>query len=456
MEKRKNNPSQVIIVYMIIVLCCMFSIRLSGANGEKWVSITGSGQQTQEAVPELQVVRSDQKNLMMVMKTNGFFVAERKENGRVYTVLHMGKYNSDMKPGSPGLPAVRQYIYIPAGKTACLTVNPGPPVTFHNYTIYPVQQPGSGLKNAVERTFYYNDAVYNADRLLPSEPVTLGEMESVRGHQIALLHICPFQYNPARKVLNVYPNIEVQVTFFGENRAVSSRLHSSQFDSFIRGIVLNPGAAGTNEPVTISGASEGADFLIITAPEFLAAANVLHDHKESLGINTVVKTTTDTGITSSAIENYIQDAYDTWSPAPSYVLLLGDVVYIPTHYRTLDPADEYYIIGTNLYYACVNGPDYQPDIFIGRISVDTLSEAQTVVQKIINYESTPPALAMFYSNAAVVARFIDSNEDRYEDGRYVKTTEEIRDFLLTRGTSVERIYNAITYWSAPTHFNYGY
>lgn len=457
MRHRKNNPWQVIMAYMIMVLCSVFSINLPGENGDKWVSVGSAGSHSKEGTPGLQVVRSDQGNLSIVMRTDGFFSSERKENDRVYTALRLGKYNSDMKPGSPYLPAVRQYIYIPAGKTARLNVNPGPPVTFQNYTLYPVQQPGSGLKNNVERPFYYDEAVYAADRLFPTEMVSLGETESVRGHQIALLHICPFQYNPVRKVLSVYPDMEVEVTFVGENRAVSSRLRSSSFDSFIRGIVLNPGAAGKNEPAAIGGDSEGADFLIITAPEFLAAANALHDHKESLGIATVVKTTNDTGITSTAIKNYIQDAYDNWSPAPSYVLLLGDVVYIPVHYRTADPSSYGdYPIGTDLYYACVDGTDYQPDIFLGRISVDTLSQAQTVVQKIISYESNPPALATFYANAAVIACYKDYYEDGYEDGRNVKTAEEIRDFLSIQGYNVERIYTNEYNWSVPTHFNNDY
>ncbi|MCU0287817.1 MAG: C25 family cysteine peptidase, partial [Acidobacteria bacterium] len=250
--------------------------------------------------------------------------------------------------------------------------------------------------------------------------------------------------------------MEVQVTFEGEAQSLSSRIRSSQFDSFIQGVVLNPAPINKDQLAKVNGGGEGADFLIITAPEFLAAANALHDHKESLGINTIVKTTNDTGITGIAIKNYIQDAYDTWSPAPSYVLLLGDVVYIPTNYRTMDPADRYYAIGTDLYYACVDGPDYQPDIFLGRISVDSLSEAQTTVQKIINYESNPPALATFYSNAAVIAHFKDNDNNGFEDGREVKTTEEIRDFLLTQGASVERIYDYNQfYFNYPTYYNNG-
>ncbi|HLP57239.1 MAG TPA: C25 family cysteine peptidase [Candidatus Deferrimicrobium sp.] len=456
MRKRKSIHSKVIIFFMVLVLNYFLSVTVFGDTGVKWVSVKGAGESTQVSQPELQVVQSDERNLTVLLKTSGFFADEQEENDRVYTSLQLGKYNSDMKPGYPRLPVVRQYIEIPPGKAARLKVIPGPAVTFKNYTISPVRQPGAGVKNGVERLFYCDENVYNADSLFPSQSAYLDKSERLRGHDIALIHICPFQYNPAQKVLHVYPHMEVQVTFVGEAQPANLRVQSSQFDSFIRGIVVNPGAANKNPIAKMSVMGEGADFLIITAPEFLAAANALHDHKESLGIDTVVKTTNDTGITGSAIKNYIQNAYDTWSPAPSYVLLLGDVVYIPAHYRTADPADSgNSAIGTDLYYACVDGADYQPDIFLGRISVDTLAEAQTVVQKIINYENNPPVPATFYANAAMIAHFKDNNEDGYEDNRNVKTTEEIRDFLLRQGGNIERIYTGDTYWSNPTHFNYG-
>ncbi|MDQ1351469.1 MAG: hypothetical protein QG657_1771 [Acidobacteriota bacterium] len=136
MGNRKNNPWPVIIVYMIMLLCGVFSINLPGDAGDKWVSLSGAGSHSKEESPGLQVKRSDQRNFTVVMKTDGFFASERKENGRVFTTLHLGKYNSDMKPGYPYLPAVRQYIYIPTGKSARLKVNPGAPVSFQNYDLY--------------------------------------------------------------------------------------------------------------------------------------------------------------------------------------------------------------------------------------------------------------------------------------------------------------------------------
>jgi len=41
MVKSKNNPRQVIMAYMIMALCGLFSINLPGDAGDKWVSLSG-------------------------------------------------------------------------------------------------------------------------------------------------------------------------------------------------------------------------------------------------------------------------------------------------------------------------------------------------------------------------------------------------------------------------------
>ena len=46
--------------------------------------------------------------------------------------------------------------------------------------------------------------------------------------------------------------------------------------------------------------------------------------------------TSETGSSSSAIKNYINDAYDDFDPAPEYVTLIGDVggsYSLPTYYE---------------------------------------------------------------------------------------------------------------------------
>ena len=96
--------------------------------------------------------------------------------------------------------------------------------------------------------------------------------------------------------------------------------------------------------------------------------------------------------------------------------------------------------------------DILPDILLGRISVNTVAEAETIIQKIINYEQNPPSLESFYSKAMVVGNFEDKYPiikdlptiDGCEDSGFpfIKICEEVRDHLKENSYDVQRIYSA--------------
>jgi hypothetical protein len=170
-----------------------------------------------------------------------------------------------------------------------------------------------------------------------------------------------------------------------------------------------------------------------------------------------VRTTSQTGSTASAIKSFLQNAYNTWSPPPSFVLFLGDAELIPTNYKTAHPEQQPLgsLIGTDLYYATVDGTDYFPDISTGRISVDNASQASHIINKIINYERNPPYEASFYSNVALAAYFQDENpRNSYEDRDWVRTSEEIGGYLGSIGYDERRIYYAQP-WVNPLKYSDG-
>jgi hypothetical protein len=435
------------------------SSRLSsfGLSKENWVPVVESMKDSPQAQPDLVVFQSNNDIFHVGLSIPGIFVANQTEDMETYKVLRLGRYNGELPPGQPNLPAVRKYINVPKGKSATIQINVGAPVTFCDYLVYPTQKPQPDFVGVEDKAFYKDKVTYNKDKWFPDKIATLGPVEIIRGRTIRLLSICPFQYNPARRVLRVFPEVDVQVNFTGHALPLDSRLSSPVFDRFIKGFTLNSNALDSSQWLQTEMLENGAAYLIITAPEFLNQANALRDWKNTKGISTVVKTTDETGKTRDEIEKYIRNAYQTWSPPPTYVLLLGDVETIPTSYRTHSIDNETKIIGTDLYYSTVDGTDYVPDVFLGRISVDTAIQAETVIQKIINYEKKPPQLLSFYSNAAVAAYFQDGTPyegipDGVEDRRFIRTSEEIRNFLVGKGYYVQRIYRAES-TSDPTTYN---
>jgi hypothetical protein len=152
----------------------------------------------------------------------------------------------------------------------------------------------------------------------------------------------------------------------------------------------------------------GADYIIITHPNFASAISSLAAHRAAQGLRVVtvnVQAIYDAygpgRMDPAAIKNFLEHAYTTWNPpAPTYVLLVGDGSYdfknysgynpqtfIPPYLAHVDPwwgdtaADNQFVT--------LSGGDRLPEMLIGRLAVNTSAEVTTVVDKIIRYETTP-------------------------------------------------------------------
>lgn len=169
-------------------------------------------------------------------------------------------------------------------------------------------------------------------------------------------------------------------------------------------------------------------YLIITPSAFVSALTPLINLRQGQGLTVTVQNVqaiydaADGRPTPEAIRAYIQMAYDTWIPRPEYVLFVGDATsdpkrhkvdsfttYIPAYLEKVDPfAGE---TAADNRYVTMDGPtDRFPDLMLGRLPVNSLAEAQTVVNKIVGYETTPN-LGGWNSVVAFVADNADAAGD---------------------------------------------
>ena len=382
-----------------------------------------------------------------------------QQQATTFQRLSLQGTGSTSEIGQPEVPSFARFVAIPRGATVHVEVLADTMETRSGYLLYPAQEPRP--EQGEEPDLTLDLAAYQSDEFLPSNLVTLEGPYVIRGVDVVLVRFHPVQYNAADQELRVHSSLRVRLTFAGGGAMLpDGRLRSPYFEPLLASTLLNyrelesPQSLGSS----LAGAT-GCDFLIITAPHLVDQANLLAAWKIRRGIDTMVRTTTQTGgSTVSAIKSYIQNAYDFWNPPPSFVLFLGDAEFIPTNYMTAHPqqAPAGSLIGTDLYYATVDGTDdYFPDISTGRISVDTARQASYIINKIINYERNPPYEASFYSNVALAAYFEDENlpYDR-EDRKWVRTSEEIGSYLGSIGYDERRIYYAQT-WVNPLYYSDG-
>jgi hypothetical protein len=112
------------------------------------------------------------------------------------------------------------------------------------------------------------------------------------------------------------------------------------------------------------------------------------------GIRTGIVTTTQIGGNNATlIENYINNAYNTWNIPPVAVLFLGD--YGTTGNTVHSPTWNSYCISDHIY-ADVNGNN-MADIITARMTAQNATHLQTMIGKFLGYERTPPINPNYYN-----------------------------------------------------------
>lgn len=157
------------------------------------------------------------------------------------------------------------------------------------------------------------------------------------------------------------------------------------------------------------------EFLILAPQSFQLASDALAAWKRQKGITTKVLTIDDGSggfRTREQIRQMIDDEYDHCLVAPSYVLLLGDAGVIAPFYVNGIATDYPYSV-----YPHAGGGSGLPDFAIGRVPVTSLEQANTVVHKIIDYESSPVNDLSFYGNMTIASYFQAEDVETFRDKR---------------------------------------
>ncbi|MCK4415883.1 MAG: hypothetical protein KAU84_01900, partial [Thermoplasmatales archaeon] len=378
----------------------------------------------------------------------------------VFTILKIPDSGFIGEIGTPQLPMWTRLYAVPNTQVTLEILESHILESRHVGRIYPVQQPHIDSEIIEDSEFVFDESFYLQDVPFPNRIVEVLDTGNIRDIPFVRIVFYPVQYNPKQGLATIYDQITIKLTYNNdENVFVESNFAQTPFYNLYENVFIN--WEGFLENVIVEQNSfsntgtrdSGCDYLIITHPDFYSEITEFANWKHTKGLITKVVDTTETGSNATEIRQYIQNAYDTWNPAPSYILLVGDAEYVPTNYLYVHPYHGTYT-ASDMWYTTVNGSDYYPDIFIGRLPVDTTDQADTIVQKILTYEQTPPTLSNFYENFAVAAYFQDDENNGYETRRFVRTSEEVRDYLLSEEYNGERIYCTESYIN-PTHYNNG-
>ncbi len=311
--------------------------------------------------------------------------------------------------------------------------------------------------------FAKDEKAYASSENFPTQIVDIQTIGRVRDLDLVQVSIAAGQFNPAKGVLVLFDSVEFEIVFEGGERGfLPENRADNPFDQAygpIYELAMNKSAIyEAYLPIKdIVFGCIGSEYLIITDPAFRPAADDLRAWKNSRGMSTSILETGNgagkAGVTADEIKATIKNRYDNCHVRPSYVLLLGDAEQIPPFYRSTHYGD---LAGTDLPYTTMDFDEFvpTPDIAIGRMPVDTLAQAQIIVDKVIDYESAPTNAKAFYEDLSFAAYFQCCRPDVAQDGTaarsFLETAEFVRSFMTGQGYDVERIYTTSTaYHSNP-------
>ena len=127
-------------------------------------------------------------------------------------------------------------------------------------------------------------------------------------------------------------------------------------------------------------------YLVVSRPLFRQTIQPLVEWKRMQGFEVVelYADTNDCDIIRDSIKNLYDHASST-HPAPTYVLLVGDVGHIGAFKGRHKPSSEFSSYYTDLYYGEYTD-DYFPEAMVGRLSAADTHQLSLLVDKTLKYE----------------------------------------------------------------------
>ncbi|HOD53284.1 MAG TPA: C25 family cysteine peptidase, partial [Candidatus Cloacimonadota bacterium] len=239
------------------------------------------------------------------------------------------------------------------------------------------------------------------DRKFQKDQNQLVEISSVmtlRDYQIVSVNIYPFQYDQSGRKLDVTNQVKVKISHKSGNCYTQNKTISKAFEPLYQTMISNYDQIRETRSVY-----QKPSILIIhpNNTQIQTRLNQLVEWKTIRGFDVKTVSLSITGNSNSSIKSYIQNEYNNSENPPEYVLLIGDVngtLSIPSFYHLYAVEGGY----GDYPYTHISGNDTLGDLFIGRLSIESSSDFDVMVSKIIFNEKYPTQAGTDWMNRSIL------------------------------------------------------
>ena len=365
-------------------------------------------------------VLCDVKDSSMWAMEVSFNVPEKLQVGATvkygvrFNTVAIDGFDSSSEIGTPVLPTSREWIEIPVCERVEVEIIHEEHIVLDGDSLgitmplVPRQPSDSKSVFCNVDTLVIDRAVYCCDTFVGANIVSVRVVGIARDRCLAQLILSPVRYNPVSNKFMVYTNVDALVKYYGVDEDATKELYRHHSPAFAAGVEPINKLSSSRQMTIKQQNNQAIRYLIISHPMFHGYLDEFAEWKRSVGyvVDIAYTDQPEVGTDEQSIKAYVKRQYTEATierPAPTYLLLVGDVEQLPAfNYSYYMDYYGYVEHVSDLNYACWTD-DNIPDCYIGRLSSQNVRQLQTQLQKILMYERYEFPDPSFLDKAVLVA-----------------------------------------------------
>ena len=401
-------------IYILFILFFITSYSILHAEDKK--ILLNSNKST------IKVKQNSYQKLILFAAVPTISINDIKTKEGLFSKLVIDGYTKSYNIGKPQLPTLNKLIEIPQDANLKVKIISYNEKTINlsskgvNHKIAPAQPSIAKNVDKDKVKFQYNKTFYSKNKFNLDSIAKVKIIGTMRGIRLGKLRISPFRYNPVKNILKVYTDIVVEIDFEDANVPKTQLLKQKTYSPYFKAAynqVINYKSVNVKDIIT----KYPIKYVIVSDPMFKDALQPFIEWKIKKGFN-VIEAYTDNpevGNTNTSIKNYLTNLYNSATPedpAPTFVLLVGDVDQIPDFQGKATTGSHY----TDLYYFEYTG-DYLPEVYYGRFSANNVAELQPQIDKTLEYEQYLMPSTSYLDTVVMIAGVDAENASTYGNGQ---------------------------------------
>lgn len=356
----------------------------------------------------ISLLENDYNHLLVDVVTPDFTVSEVFCQDTKYALLDMPGYLLATQVGAPSIPVGGTMIEIPVCsqvKVNVLQVEYDTMSLGSDIPLYPAQ-PSRSKSDTAFHPLVVNEDIYGQDEYFGFDLARFEYYGIARDVILGRLVVSPVRYNPQTSTIIVCRKAVVEVLFEDSDVSATERMkqlhHSDAFKP----------CANTLNHFSCKSVSNSAPVRMLIVSDSTFRNNISEyvawKRRKGFRVDVVLNNNPEMGRTKQSIAAYLKRQYTEATienPAPTFVLIVGDVKQIPAC-DDQHPADAYWYEEhhpTDLYYATWSDGDNLPDCYYGRFSAENTAQLMPQIEKTLMYEQYTFPDPSFLDNAVLVA-----------------------------------------------------